>query len=237
VQEGLDLHARDRGCPADLLERELPRQRHARKAQVAERLDAGPGVGGELGAGVQLQLREVAPGHPGDAQILDDDGIGPDVGERAQRLHQLVQLTVQHQGVQRHEDTPRQGERARVPDQPVQLLEREVLGVGSGREPLQPKVDGVGPVLERRQPGLHAAGRREQLGAARCRVNGLVQVDGEAIYPHAARTASWLVATPVPLPRVRGCAWRAHSVLRGSFTRTMAVVLARALSAEQPTSS
>lgn len=167
MQEGLDLHARHRRRFADLLQRQLAGQGDAGEAQVAQRLDPGAAVGGELGAGVELELGEVPAGDPGHAQVLDDDRVGAQVRERAQGLDQPVELLVQHQRVHGHEHAPDRLERAREPEQLVQLPEGEVLGVGPGREALQPQVHRVGAVLEGRQAGLQASGGREQLGAAR----------------------------------------------------------------------
>ena len=50
--------------------------------------------------------------------------------------------------------------------EPVELVEGEVLGVGAGRVALQAEVDRVGAVLERGEARLEPAGGGEELDGA-----------------------------------------------------------------------
>ena len=166
MKEGLHLHARNRRRLPDLLERHLAGERHSGEPQVAQGLHRRAPVGRKLGRGVQLELLEVAARHPQDPQVLHDERVRAELGERPQGLRQGEELLLQDERVHRHEDPASRGEGAGVAEELVELLEGEVLGVGAGRVALQPQVDRVGPVPEGGEPRLQAARGREQLHPA-----------------------------------------------------------------------
>jgi hypothetical protein len=112
---------------------------------------------------MQLKLGEMAADDPRHPQVLHDDGVDAEFGKVAQRVHEPVKLAIQHECVHRDEDAAGGTKRAGVAEELVQLVEREVLGVGAGGPALQPEVHGIGAVLERGEARLEPAGGREKL--------------------------------------------------------------------------
>ena len=166
VDEGLGLDVGHGGDDlADLVQRQLARERDAGEPEVAQGLDALPVVNGHLRAGVEPELREVLVDSSKDAQVLDDHGVHADVGHGREQLHQGLQLVLQDQRVDGGEHLAAGLERVGVGGDRVRLLEREVGRLGAGGEALEAEVDGVRPVVERRAGGIGAAGGRHQLGA------------------------------------------------------------------------
>ena len=97
---------------------------------------------GELGGAVDGQTGSGLPEHPQDAQVLDEDGVHPDLGGLGGRPGGGGELPVGDQGVEGEVDLG-------PPDMAVrnrrgQFLQREVLGIAAGVEIPAAQVDGVG---------------------------------------------------------------------------------------------
>ncbi len=138
-------------------------QHDAGEAEPAQGVRPGPVVDGQLGAGVQLQFGEVLAGDAVDAQVLEDNGIDADIADGGEVLDQFGQLFLLDQRVDGHEDSPARLETVGVGHHLGQLVERKVLGLGTGGELLEAQVDGVGPVMEGGEGCFGPAGGSQQL--------------------------------------------------------------------------
>ena len=163
MNEDFRLDAGRGGDVADLLEGQLTGQHDAREAHLRECLRPGPVVHRQLRARVQLQLREVAADEVVDAQVLDDERIDADVRDRGEVIDQFAEFILPHQCVDGDENAAPRREAVRVGRDLGKFIEREVLGLGAGREFLQAQVDRVGAVLECREGRFRAARGSQKL--------------------------------------------------------------------------
>ena len=145
---------------ADGLPGELPGEDHPGHAQLGAAAHPVQGVDGELGGAVDGQTGSGLPEHPQDAQVLDEDGVHPNLGGLGGRPGGGGELPVGDQGVEGEVDLG-------PPDMAVrnrrgQFLQREVLGIAAGVEIPAAQVDGVGAGLDGGGDGFRRPGGGEQ---------------------------------------------------------------------------
>ena len=160
VDERLDLDAL-RGARRQLVKGQLPRHHHAVKALVPQKRDGLPVVGGQLGAGVQLDVRRDLSQGPGHAQVLHDHGVRARAVHRPGGIQQRRALVLAHQRVQRHVDLHAPG--VAVGHGLVQRRTVEVARVAPRVERARAQVHGVRAVLHRRPQGARVPRRGQQL--------------------------------------------------------------------------
>src|SRR5579883_1323354 len=165
VDEDLELERGPLGNGGDLLGRELAREDRALDAERARDLGA-RGVGdGHLSGRVDRQARSDRPRELRDPHVLDDDRVGPRLGDRAEHVLRGPELALVDEGVEGdvalHATPMELGHRRR------KLLELEVRRPLPRVPPLEAEVDRVGAVLHGGLHGLGGASGGEDLGAAR----------------------------------------------------------------------
>ena len=110
------------------------------------------------------EIRRELPNQPARPHILDDCGIHARGNHRARVLLRLGHLVLEDEDVER--DVPLHPAPMQELHQLRQIGFGEVIGPHPCVELLQPKVDRVRSVLDRRPGALPVARRRQQLGQA-----------------------------------------------------------------------
>ena len=160
VDKDLDLDGAVAADIGDLLPAQLPGQHHPAHAHLRRGLDPGQIVQAHLGAGVQRDIRQGLAHGLDEAQVLDDDAVGPQVGGQPGRIHRRPDLPVVDQGVQGHIDLA-------APDPAVahglgKFLVGEVLRAPAGVEVPHAQVHRVRAVLHGGDHGFGRSGGREK---------------------------------------------------------------------------
>ena len=106
-------------------------------------------------------VRQHRPDGPDQAQILDDDAVGPQVGGQLGSLHRGLDLPVVHQGIQRHIDLA-------APDPAVahglfKFLVGKIPGAAAGVEIPHSQIYGVRSVLYGGDHRFRRSRRRKKL--------------------------------------------------------------------------
>ena len=140
---------------------QLARERHAARAQLGGRLDAGSVVGVHLRGDMQARLGKRPGELGGHAHVLHDEGIGAGAVRLPCAFERTIDLRGQDGGVKRHVHA--HAAQMRVVAGLAEGLEREVVGVAPRVERVQSQVDGVRPTRHRRMQRLCAPRRGEQL--------------------------------------------------------------------------
>ena len=153
VDEHLGLDARG-SHGADGVQGTFPGQHHPAHAQPLQQKRALHVMDGHLGAGMDAQLGELLPDQLQHAQILHQDGVGPQVAQHGQGLPHPRQLPFLHQGID-GDVHPAAQEMAQLDDLPEPLpVKARVDPRAKGR---RPQVQGVGAVAQCGQGSLPAA--------------------------------------------------------------------------------
>ena len=164
VREGFDLHAEARGDLGELGyfgNRQLARQRDALGAQTPSSLDAGGVVRVHLRRNMQARAGNDLGEHARDAYILHDEGIGARLVGFARKRDGAIDLGRKHLDVERHIHA--HAAQMRVIASGAQVVDGEVVGVSSGIELAQAKINGVGTGANRRAKAFGVARRSENL--------------------------------------------------------------------------
>ena len=165
VDEHLDFAAAALRNGADVLERHLAGEDDAREAELLEREDAFEVVRDELCGGMELKAGEVPADHAGDAEVLNDEAIRPQLLEEGESLGGLRHLGVVEQRVEGDVDAPGHASGARLPgegQEVAQLRGGEIDGLGARGEGVHAEIDGVRTGLEGGEGGLEGPGRGEE---------------------------------------------------------------------------
>ena len=109
---------------------------------------------------MQSQFGEETPRQVQESQVLDDERVRADAGERLQVLEGQAQFTLFHQAVHGHVQPLAQT--VGVVGHGGDLGEGEVAGQGPGVQAGGADVNGVGAGFQRRLKGGESAGRGEQ---------------------------------------------------------------------------
>ena len=131
VDEHLDLTAASH-TGGDLLFRHLAGEHHTRKADIAQKVDAGGSMTGQLCRGVQRHLRHRSVQVTGKTHVLHDEGVHPHLARFDRHAQRLFEFIVTHQGVKRqmHRHTARVAKRHRL----FELGGRKIGGIAAGVE-------------------------------------------------------------------------------------------------------
>ena len=160
VDKDLGLDGGAPGDIADLLIAQLPGQHRPGHAQLRRGLHALQVVDGHLGAGVQGNVRQVLADGGGQAQILDDDAVGPGLGGKPRALQRALHLPVVDKRIERHVHLAAAD--AAVAHGAFEFLFGKVFCAAAGVEIAHAHIDRVRPVLDGGDDGLGRAGGREQ---------------------------------------------------------------------------
>ena len=163
VGERLDFQTeagRNAGQVLNFCQGQLARERHAARAQLGGRLDAGCVVGVHLRGDMQARLGKRPGELGGHAHVLHDEGIGAGPVRLPRALQGAVDLRGQDGGVQRHVHA--HAAQMRVVAGLAKGLKREVVGVAPCVERVQSQVDGIRPTCHRRVQRLCAPRRGKQ---------------------------------------------------------------------------
>ena len=166
VDEDLGLNGGVLRDIADLVKAQLPCQHGAGYAELGCRLHARKVVDGHLGARVQGNVGQVLPDRGDEAEILDDDAVGADLGGKARSLKRGLDLTVVDEGVERHIYLA--AAHMAVAHGAFKFLVGEVLRAASGVEIAHAHIDGVRAVLHRGDHSLGRPGGRKQFDHVLC---------------------------------------------------------------------
>ena len=140
----------------DLCECQFAGQHQLAQAGVLQKAGFFGGADVGLGAGVQLNGRQVEFEQ---AHVLDDEGVYARVVQLAHELAGGLQLVVAQDGVERDENAA--VEAVRVLDQPGNVL-HGVVGAAARPETGAADVDGIGPVVDGFDADVGGAGGGEQ---------------------------------------------------------------------------
>ena len=99
MDKALDLHRGVGAEKSDLIPGQLPADHHPGHAQVGGGLSAVQAVDGHLGAGVEGQVRGHLAGHPGHAQVLDQQSVHAQPAGPVHQAGGLGQLPVAEEGI------------------------------------------------------------------------------------------------------------------------------------------
>ena len=154
MYENLRLDGSVLGDIADLVEIQLTRQHRPRQAELRRRLHAREIVYRHLGARVQGDVRQILADGRDEAQILDDDAVGPDLGDEPGCLKRGFDLAVVDQGIERDVDLAAAD--AAIAHRALKVLVGEILGAAPRVEVAEAHIDSVRAVLHR---GDHSLGR------------------------------------------------------------------------------
>ena len=145
----------------DLVDRKLPRDDHPLHAERLGQRDALGAGECHLRGAMQRQVGTDLADEPGRADILHEHGIDARRRHRLDHPGKLRQLAAEDQHVER--GIPLEPAQVEHLHQPGQVFEREVCRAGPGVEAdVEPEVDGVSPVLDRRADAVPIPGRGEQ---------------------------------------------------------------------------
>ena len=160
VDEHLDLHRAALADELDLPEGQLPGQHHPGEAQLFTGQNAGQVVDGHLGGGMDGQLGGQGADHPGHAQVLDDEGVGPQLVELEDELLCPHQFPVGDQGVHGHIglDAPQ----AAVPEGVHQFFAFQIFGIAAGVVVAGAEIYRVGAAPNGGDDAFHGARRAHQ---------------------------------------------------------------------------
>ena len=148
----------------DLLDRTFPGEDHEVAAQFAGKLHPSRAGDGHLGRDVDREIGRVLAYQPAHADILHDRGVHPGRNHRPHILLGVGHLVLEDQDVER--DIALHAAPVEELHQPGQIRLGEVVGPHAGIELLQPEVDRVRAVLDRRPRAFPIPRRRQQLGQA-----------------------------------------------------------------------
>ena len=156
VDEELDGRLGFVGDGADFLQIQLAGQHQLRETGLVEELGPGQGADVGLGAGMQLNRRNIQLHHP---HVLHDQRIDPGVVQLVDQLARRLQLVVMQDGVDGGEDARviAAGELHQLGD-----FADLVAGVVSRTEARPADVYGVGAMQDGLPGDLYVAGRAEQ---------------------------------------------------------------------------
>lgn len=159
VDEYLDLNGGAAADIGDLLPGQLPGQHHPLHSQGGAGQHPVQAVNGHLGGAVNGEVGGHLTGHPHHPQVLDNEGIYPDLAAQGDQPGGLEQLMVTEQGVQGeiHLYPPEMTIFYRRPEAVVVEIGRPSPGV----EGLAPQIDGVRPALDGGDHRLIGVGGRE----------------------------------------------------------------------------
>ena len=161
VAEDLRLDAGVLGDKLDLLQAQLPGQHRPGQPHLRRGFHAGEVMDAHLGAGVKRNVRQSGADGLDEAQILDDNAVGAQVGSQLCRGDGRLQLPVVHQGVQGHIDLA-------APDAAIahgffKFFVGKILGAAAGVEIPHSQIHGVRPVLDGGDDRFRRTRRREKL--------------------------------------------------------------------------
>ena len=111
---------------------------------------------------MQHELREIFARHADDAEVLDQQRIGPRLLEHRERFGHFGQLGLFDERIQRKVDLP--AEPVGVRDDLAHAFRREIFAALAGVEFGQSGVNRIRPRLKRRQRAGGTARRRQQFG-------------------------------------------------------------------------
>ena len=159
--EHFDFDIAFRADFANLRQRHFPRQNHAGKSQILQRLNARQIMDGHLRAGMKRKPRRDLPRQPRNAEILHQDSVRPRVLQEAQIIGKTGKLRIVHRGI--HRDMHSNAAKMRIPDRLPQARLVEILRVGPRAEPVPRQIYSVRPVLHGSRQSLPAPRRRQKL--------------------------------------------------------------------------
>ena len=145
----------------DLCQGQLSGEHHPGKAQVGRLFDPLQVMDGHLGGGVDGEIGGRGPDHPGHPQVLDDEGVGPQLAEAEHRLPGPGQLPVGEEGVEGDIgfDPPQAAEAHGL----LQVLPLQIFGVAPGVEVPGAEIHGIGPAPDSGDDPLQGPRRTHQL--------------------------------------------------------------------------
>jgi len=147
---------------ADVLERQLAGEDHAREPQLLERRHLLGACGRRLGRGVELDVGRDGPREARDPEILQDEGVGSRRDHPFEKLRRLVELVRENERVE-GQVAPHAAQ-AQEREQLGQGLEREILRADPGVELGEAEIDRVGAVLDGGPHAFHVAGGGQHFG-------------------------------------------------------------------------
>ena len=143
----------------------FPGEHHQIAAKLARKVHAGRACHGHLRRGVNRKVGRDLADDPADADVLNDGGIDTGRDDRADVLHRIGDLILEHQRVERH---------VAAHAAPVQELHQpgqggfgKVMGAHPRVEPVETEIDGVRAILHRCLGAFPITRRREQFRQAR----------------------------------------------------------------------
>ena len=166
VDEDLRLDGGVLRNKADLVKAQLAGQHSPCHAELGGRLHARKVVDGHLGARVQGDVRQVLPDCGDEAEVLDDDAVGADLGGKARSLKGGLDLAVIDEGVERHIYLA--AAHMAVAHGAFKFLVGEILRAAAGVEIAHAHIDGVRAVLHRGDHSLGRPGGRKQFDHVLC---------------------------------------------------------------------
>ncbi len=162
MDEDFDFSAWDSGELFDFRDGQFAGSNDALDIHLQGLADAGRVVDCHLGAGVQLEFREVLFDDCKQSQVLDDEGVDFEVAQLRQQGDKAGQFLFLNQGVDRHIDfsTPFL---VVVGDanEDSQVVEAEVISISAGGEVMHTKIDGIGAIMKGGDAGFEVFSRRK----------------------------------------------------------------------------
>ncbi len=161
MHERLDFDPAFTGETADLVERDLSRERHAGNAERPESPHSERVVRVHLGRRMNANIRQQGAQRAQETEVLDDDCVHAGLPRAVDQFHCLVELALKHHDVRGQVDAD--SAEMRVPAHLSEAVEGEVLRSAAGVETLDAEVDRIGAVGDRSAECVRSAGRRQEL--------------------------------------------------------------------------
>ena len=206
MDEDLDFGAGLLGNPSDLGNRKFPRQDDPFDPQFPHEFHPA-GVGQRhLGGTMNRQRRGQFADQRHQPQVLHNDRIDPRPGDGGQVFGGSVEFTREHQRVER--DIAPHTERAQQAHRLGERFEGEIGGPMAGVEVVQPEIDRIGPVVDRRAERFEITRGGQQFGKQSRRhtlrsrhFGGHFDGAGERARANRERQQPAAIATPPPTPK------------------------------------